>query len=212
MKNSKALGLVSLMLLIFSACNSGGDAPSPSTAASEGPVSAMTLAVSGALKQVNQYQGGADQARALNDHTRSVNATFNCSGGGTITIVGTFTDTTSGTNPIVTDLTYNHTFTFNQCVSVGNDGKSYLITSPGVVVAGSSSNDVFNPGANETFSGQGQMSLNGELTINVDISCGITLNESDSYTATLSSSDFTGSFSGTFCGTPVNGNVSTSGS
>jgi len=143
--------------------------------------------------------------------TSVINTTLACNGGGSVTVTGTLTDNSTGTNPVTIDFIYNHTLVFNNCVSMGNDGQNYTIAGTGITASGTSVWTITNPfQQNETSTVSDAISITGNFDVTgaESLNCDINLTEQMNSTVAVGSSTGNGTITGTACGTSYNGTIS----
>jgi hypothetical protein len=203
---------VSLLPLIFASCredNSTADGTWQS-----GQTSAVLNAVSANVYQVNQSK--APLLQTLQFHsTTQVAMTLNCTGGGTTTIAGTLGGTTTGVSPDDGfNFNYIYTLSFDQCLSPGDDGNSYSISSTGITVTGSSTWQNSGTVQNITATGSDNFTIDGyiEVASSESLNCDISLSQSTTSSESSGVFSQSGSYTGEFCGQPENGTIAVNGS
>jgi hypothetical protein len=202
--------VVGALPIVFASCNSA-DNSSNGGSWQSGQTSAVLNAASGSASQVNS----ANVVTIQSTHgISSVDTTVPCTGGGSASVSGSLQGAQTGTYPNDTmTLSYTYTFTFNQCVSSGNDGNYYTVSGTGITLMGSSDWVNSGTGLSASFVGKDNFSIEGnvDVTGNESLNCDIDLSQATTTSETGGVFNETGSYSGTVCGQTEDGNISING-
>jgi hypothetical protein len=210
--------IVAALPIALASC--GGD-NTPSGGSQNGATSAVSTQTQQTVDTVNSSHANLILARRSSIHseeltdkpqtTYNVNTTLPCSGGGSVTVTGSLTDTSTGSNPVTINFNYSHTLIFNACVTTGSDGQTYTIGGTGITASGASVWTITNPfQSNQTSISTDTFSITGnfDATGAESLSCDINITEQMNSTMAVGSSTGTGTIAGTACGNSYNGTIS----